>query len=65
METEATREPEEGEARKRSISMEDLRKKYSWWPSGHGKEGSTDPLQSVGTEAEDSAPLKPGKTTRL
>jgi hypothetical protein len=29
METNAAREPEEGEARKRSMSMEDLRKKYS------------------------------------
>jgi hypothetical protein len=65
METEAAREPEEGEARKMSMSMEDLRKKYSWWPSSHGKEGSTDPLQSVGTEAEDSAALRLGKTTRL
>jgi hypothetical protein len=43
METEAAREPEEGEARRRSMSMEDLRKKYSWWQSGHTKEGSTDP----------------------
>ncbi len=45
--------------------MEDLRKKYSWWPSGYAKEGSTDPLQSVGTEAEENAALKPGKSTRL
>jgi hypothetical protein len=29
METEAAREPEEGEVKKRSMSMEDLRKKYS------------------------------------
>jgi hypothetical protein len=65
METEAAREPEEGEVRKRSMSMEDLRKKYLWWPSGHAKEGSTDPFQSVGTEAEENAALKPGKTTRL
>ncbi len=42
-----------------------LEEKYSWWPSGHAKEGSTDPLQSVGTEAEENAALKPGKTTRL
>ncbi len=34
-------------------------------PSGHAKEGSADPHQSVGTEAEESAVLKPGKTTRL
>jgi hypothetical protein len=65
METEAARETEEGEVRKRSRSMEDLRKKYSWWPSGQAKEGSADPLQSVGTEAEESAVLKPWRTTRL
>ncbi len=41
METEAAREPEEGEARRRSMSTEELRKKYSWWPSGYGKERST------------------------
>jgi hypothetical protein len=47
METEAVQEPEEGEAKRRSMSMEDLRKKYSWWPSGHGKEGSSDSPHSV------------------
>jgi hypothetical protein len=47
------------------LELEDLRKKYSWWLSSHVKEGSVDPLQSVGTEAEESAVLKPGKTTRL
>jgi hypothetical protein len=57
METEAAREPEERETGKRSMSLEDLRKKYSWLPSSHRKEGSTDPLQSVGAEAEDSAML--------
>ncbi len=44
METEAVRVPEEKESEKRS--MEDLQKKYSWWPSSHGKEGSSDLLQS-------------------
>jgi hypothetical protein len=65
METKAAQEPEEKETGKRSMSLEDLRKKYSWWPSGHGKEGSTNPLQSVGTEAEDSAMLRLGKTTKV
>jgi hypothetical protein len=65
METETAREPEEGEVKKRSMSMEDLRKKYSWWPSGHTKEGSADPLQGVNVEAEESPVLKPGKSTRL
>jgi hypothetical protein len=30
METEADREPEEEKARRRTLSMEDLRRKYSW-----------------------------------
>jgi hypothetical protein len=46
METEAPREPEEGEARRRSMSMEELRKEYSWWPSGLTKEGPFDPSPS-------------------
>jgi hypothetical protein len=65
METEAAREPEEWEMEKRSLSLEDLRRKYSWWPSGHGKEGSPDPLQSSGAEAEDSAILRPGKARKI
>jgi hypothetical protein len=65
MESEAAREPEKRETEKRSLSLEDLRKKYSWWLSGHGKEWSPDPLQSVGAEAEDSAILRPGKATKV
>jgi hypothetical protein len=65
METEAAREPEEKEVGRRSMSMEDLRKKYSWWPNSHGKEGSTGPLQGAGPEAEEGAALRLGKTTRL
>ncbi len=40
METEAAWEPEERELEKRSLSLEHMRKKYTWWPSGHEKEGS-------------------------
>jgi hypothetical protein len=65
METEAAREPEEKEPEKQSLSIEDLRRKYSWWPSSHGKEGSTVPLQSSGAEAEDSANLRQGKATKV
>ncbi len=65
METEAALEPEEKETGKRSMSLEDLRKKYLWWPSGHGKEGSTDLLQSGRAEAEDGAMLRPGQTTKV
>jgi hypothetical protein len=38
-ETEATREPDEERPKRRSLSMEDLRRKYSWWPNGGGREG--------------------------
>ncbi len=38
METEAARELEEERPNRKSLSMEDLRRKYSWWPSGGGKE---------------------------
>jgi hypothetical protein len=65
METEGAREPEEGEAKKKSMSLEDLRRKYSWLPSGHGKEGPSDTLHSMEADAEKSVALKMGKSTRL
>ncbi len=34
MENKADREPEKERPQKQAISMEDLRRKYSWWPSG-------------------------------
>jgi hypothetical protein len=43
METEATREPEEEGTRKKSMSLEDLRKRYSWWPSGSERRGRPAP----------------------
>ncbi len=30
-----------GEAQEEALSMEDLRRKYSWWPNGGGKEPDT------------------------
>jgi hypothetical protein len=39
METEATREPDEERPKRRSLSMEDLTRKYLWWPNGGGREG--------------------------
>ncbi len=38
MESEADREPEKEKPKRRAISMEDLRRKYLWWPSGGGVE---------------------------
>jgi hypothetical protein len=38
MESETDREPEDERPKRKALSMEDLRRKYSWWPSGSGKE---------------------------
>ncbi len=38
METEVNWEPEDERPRRKALSMEDLRRKYSWWPSGASKE---------------------------
>jgi hypothetical protein len=43
METEAAQEPEEEKPKRKSLSMEDLSKKYSWWPSGAARKSSLPP----------------------
>ncbi len=65
METEATREPEEERPKRRSLSMEDPRRRYSWWPNGGGREGQTAPLIDVEAGEEDSAALGGVKGTKL
>jgi hypothetical protein len=55
MENEADREPEKEKPKRKAISMEDLRRKYSWWPSGGGGE----PIALIdmgGTGAEEGVP---------
>jgi hypothetical protein len=64
MENEADREPEEEKPRRKALSMEDLRRKYSWWPSGgNGKE----PAALIDMEAMDGEGAAPRsiKSTRL
>ncbi len=61
METEAAREPEKKEKR----SLEDLRRKYSWWPSSHRREGASSPLQTLGAEDEDNASSGAEKMTKV
>ncbi len=61
METEAAREPEERETEKRSLSLEDLRRKYSWWRSGHGKEGSADPPPKRGSRGRRQCNVEVGE----
>jgi hypothetical protein len=65
METEPDREPEEERPKRKSLSMEDLRKKYSWWPSGGGKEEQPAPLIDVEVGEEDGVALRGVKCTKL
>ncbi len=56
MENEADREPKKEKPKRKAISMEDLRRKYSWWPSGGGG-GEPIALEDMGAaEAEGGAP---------
>ncbi len=65
MESEAARDPEEEKPKRKSLSMEDLRRKYSWWPSGGGKEEQPTPLIDVEAGEEDGAALRGIKSTKL
>ncbi len=63
MENEADREPEDQRPKRKALSMEDLRRKYSWWPSSGGKE----PATLIDMEAMDGegAALRGIKSTKL
>jgi hypothetical protein len=63
MENKADREPEEERLKRKALSMENLRRKYSWWPSGDGKE----PVALIDMEAMDGegAALRGIKSTKL
>jgi hypothetical protein len=39
MEAEAVQEPEKEKPRRKALSVEDLRRKYSWWPSNNDDGG--------------------------
>ncbi len=56
MEDEADREPEEERPRRRTISLEDLRRKYSWWPSGSSGKEPAALIDMEAAEAEGGAP---------
>ncbi len=58
-------EPEEEKPRRKSMSLEDLRKRYSWWPNGGSKEEQPGPLIDVGAGEEDSATLKVVRSTTV
>ncbi len=64
METEATWELEEEKPKRRSLSMEDLRRKYSWWPNGGGKEEQSAPfidVEGTGRGEENGGGQLPGR----
>ncbi len=63
MENEADREPEEEKPRRKPLSMEDLRRKYSWWPSSGSKEPIA--LIDMGAMDEEGAVLRGVKSTKL
>jgi hypothetical protein len=64
MENEADREPEEREPRRRAISMEDLRRKYSWWPRSGGDKEPV-PLIDMGAAEAGEAVSRSIKSTNL
>jgi hypothetical protein len=66
MEAEADREPEREKPRRRALSIEDLRRKYSWWPSGSSNSGEPIALIDMGAMAgaEDGS-RSAVKTTKL
>jgi hypothetical protein len=57
MEAEADREPEREKPKRRALSMEDLRRKYSWWPNGGSSGGEPVALIDMGSGsgAEDNS----------
>jgi hypothetical protein len=63
LESEATRGPEAEEMDKQN--MEDLRKKYSWWPGGQGKGGLTAPARGSEAETEDTVNFTQGKSAKV
>jgi hypothetical protein len=66
METEADREPEEERPRRRALSMEDLRRKYSWWPRGNGSGGGEPAaLIDMGAAGAEDSPRCVIKSTNL
>ncbi len=65
METEADREPEKERPKRRALSMEDLRRKYSWWPSGGDSGGEPVALIDMGAAGSEEAPRCVIKSTNL
>ncbi len=65
MENEADREPEKEKPKKKALSMEDLKRKYLWWPSGGGGSEPIALIDMGASGAEEEAPRSIIKSTNL
>jgi hypothetical protein len=65
METEAEREPEKEKPRRKALSIEDLRRKYSWWPSSNNGGGEPMALIDMGATGAEGSPRCAIKSTNL
>ncbi len=65
METKVDREPDEEKPKRRALSMEDLRRRYSWWPSGSSREGQPAALIDMEAGEAESIALRSIKSTKL
>ncbi len=65
METEADWEPDEKKPKRRALSMEDLRRKYSWWPSGSSREGQPTALIDVEAGEGEGMAMRRIRSTKL
>jgi hypothetical protein len=54
-----------GKAKEEGHSMEDLRRRYSWWPSGSGKEGQPSALIDIEAGEGEGTALRSIKRTKL
>ncbi len=65
MKTEADREPEEEKSKRRALSMEDLRRKYFWWPRSSVKEGQPTAFIDMEAGEGEGIALRGIKSTKL
>ncbi len=54
-----------GEAQAEDPQLEDIRRKYSWWPSGSGKEGQPAALIDIEAGEGEGTALRGIKSTKL
>jgi hypothetical protein len=65
MESEACREPEDDGPRRWAISMEDLRRKYPWWPSSSASRGPSTLIEMDPLPEEQEKLAKGVQSTKL